>query len=150
MDVKNRFIYKTRKKKISVVAGWAFIGILYTLCISGRRFALPCEYSAYYSEFFTHNLSSLGSELPLNHWSFMPEWFHLATSSWSPLDLQKFTEKSVGCLGNSGGNASCCGEKCTLWQFGGFVASEFQNMFQHLFVLNCRKISRKRSDNKIS
>lgn len=35
--------------------------------------------------------------------------------------------KSAGCL--------------TLWQFGGFVAAEFQNKFQHLLFLNCRKKS---------
>lgn len=156
LDVKNILINKTRRKfKISMVAWWAFIQILYIIYILWwRGVALPCEYSTYYSEFFTHNLLSLGSELLLNYWRFMPEWFHLVTSSWSPLDLQKFTVKSVGCLGNSGGNASCHGEKCrmfdpvTVWGFCCCWISKCVSTFA--WFLNCRKISHKKSDNKIN
>lgn len=55
LDVKNILINKTRRKfKISMVAWWAFIQILYIIYIlGGRGVALPCEYSTYYSVFHT-------------------------------------------------------------------------------------------------
>lgn len=98
--------------------------------------------AAHYPEFFTHNLSSLGSELPLNYWSFMPEWFHLLSSSWSHLDLQKFKVKSVDCLGNSHGNVSCHSRECRpldLWQFWFVWLLNFKMCFSVCLSLTIEK-----------
>lgn len=114
-------IYLSRKPETNIlmVNWWLFTKILYTIYFSGILYC-HMNTAAHYPEFFTHSLSSLGSELPLNYWRLMLECFHLLRSSRSHLDLQKFNVESVDCLGNSGGNVSCHNEDrrlLVLWQF---------------------------------